>query len=144
MYLISILLNVALANPIEDLAVSNGYRPSTRVISAISFASKAYSLNPLELTAIGILESGLGQFKTLRVNKNGTIDVGLFQINSVNLHKCTEYNVETIEGSALCAAKLLSSIKAKHKDYLGRYHSKTPSKKNAYHAKVKRLLAFNR
>ena len=84
----------------------------------------------MQLTAIGIIETGLGKYAKTRNNTNGTQDRGVFQINTVNYPKCVEYNLDSPEGSALCAAKLLSQIKAKRADYLGVYHSKTPSKKS--------------
>lgn len=114
-----------LQSEIMHLAKSNGFTPSERIVSAIIRASKEYSLEPLELTAIGILETGLGKFAKTRKNSNGTLDKGVFQINTVNVEFCIEYNLYSPEGSALCAAKLLAKHKETRKDYLGVYHSKT-------------------
>jgi len=126
---------------VQDLANANGFEPSNRIIEAILNASKAYKVDALELTAIGIIETGLGKYARTRKNSNGTLDRGLFQINSVNESKCVEYNLDSPEGSALCAAKLISGIKTRHADYLGRYHSKTPTKKAKYFKKVSQVLA---
>ena len=126
---------------IHSLATSNGLNPSPRVISAIVDASNRYGVDPRELTAIGILETGLGKYNSVRHNKNGTTDSGVFQINSVNVALCIEYNLSSIEGNAYCAAKLLSSIAKKHDDYLGRYHSNTPKHKKSYQKAVLRVLA---
>lgn len=93
-----------------------------------------------ELTAIGILETGLGSNSKNRINTNGTVDQGIFQINTVNRISCIEYNLASIEGNAYCAAKLLHSIAKKHSDYLGRYHSKTPSRKIAYQNAIVKVL----
>lgn len=125
-----------------DLAKSNGFTPSKRIVNAIVNASDEYDVDALELTAIGIVETGLGKYAKTRKNRNGTFDKGLFQINTINERTCIEYNLDSAEGSALCAAKLLSSIKMKHKDYLGRYHSKTPSKKVLYSKKITKVLAL--
>jgi hypothetical protein len=127
---------------VEDLAKSNGFKPSKRIIDAILTASEAYQIDALELTAIGIIETGLGKYARTRKNSNGTYDKGLFQINTVNYPKCIEYNLDSPEGSALCAAKLLSQIKSKRADYLGVYHSKTPTKKAKYLQKVSQVLAL--
>lgn len=126
---------------VQDLANANGFEPSDRIVKAILRASDQYQIDAMELTAIGIIETGLGKYATTRKNTNGTKDHGVFQINTVNMPKCVEYNLESPEGSALCAAKLLSTIKAKRKDYLGVYHSKTPTKKVAYMQKVSQVLA---
>lgn len=126
-----------------NLASNNGFNPSKEVVNAIINASHRYNINPLELTAIGILETGLGKYSATRTNRNMSQDVGLFQINEVNLSKCIEYNLASNQGSAMCAAKLLSEIKKKHKiDYIGRFHSNTPKHKNAYIKSIKRLLSL--
>lgn len=126
---------------IMALANANGFQPSKRIVEAIVNAADQYQIDAIELTAIGIIETGLGKYARTRTNSNGTHDKGVFQINTVNYPKCVEYNLDSPEGSALCAAKLLSQIKAKRADYLGVYHSKTPSKKSKYMQKVSQVLA---
>jgi hypothetical protein len=128
---------------VKEFADSNGFNPSGRVVLAIVKASQQYHIDVLELSAIATIETGMGKFTSNRKNNNGTIDRGLFQINTVNVKKCIEYNLDSPEGSALCAAKLLSQIKIKHKDYLGRYHSKTPDKKANYIRKITKVLQSN-
>lgn len=123
-----------------DLALSNGFKPSERIVNSILVASQTYNVDALELTAIGIVETGLGKYIKTRKNTNGTHDKGLFQINTVNHSKCVEYNLDSPEGSSLCAAKLLSTIKTKRSDYLGVYHSKTPTKKMIYLKKISKVF----
>jgi hypothetical protein len=125
------------------LAQANGYKPSLRIVRAILGASIKYKVKAKELTAIAILETGLGKYSKPRLNPNGTIDRGLFQINTVNYSKCVEYNLDSPEGSALCAAKLLSNIRSHRADYLGAYHSKTPKHKKAYLDRMALVLAKN-
>lgn len=129
------------AQNIQDLAKANGFNVSKRIVDSILRASNDYQIDALELTAIAIVETGLGKYTRTRKNQNGTHDKGLFQINTVNWPKCVEYNLESPEGSSLCAAKLLSEIKAKRADYLGVYHSKTPTVKAKYLKKVAKVLA---
>lgn len=124
-----------------ELARANGFAPTRRVVNAIVRASETYSIDVLELTAIGIVETGLGKYAKTRRNRNGTYDKGLFQINTVNVPYCIEYNLDSAEGSALCAAKLLARIKKNREDYLGVYHSKTPSKKALYERKLSNILS---
>lgn len=128
---------------IKELAIANGFSPNTRLINAIAKASDIFEIDALELTAIAIIETGLGTNVVARKNKNGTIDRGLFQINSVNHKECIEYDLDSYEGSSLCAAKILSRIKMSRKDYLGVYHSKTKHLKAAYIEKVERILKNN-
>ena len=129
---------------VQDLANANGFQPSQRIVKAILRAADQYEIDAMELTAIGIVETGLGKYAVTRKNSNGTHDRGVFQINTVNVSKCVEYNLDSPEGSALCAAKLLSQIKAKRADYLGVYHSKTPSRKLAYMQKLDQVMSSNR
>lgn len=128
------------ADVVLELADSNGFKPSKRVVQAIVNASRTYSIDVAELTAIGIVETGLGKYAKTRRNTNGTYDRGVFQINTVNHVYCIEYNLDSPEGSALCAAKLLARIKKNREDYLGVYHSKTPTKKEVYMRKLSNIL----
>ena len=125
---------------VKALALANGFEATDQVADAIAKASKAFDVDALQLTAIGILESGLGKNAKTRLNKNGTHDKGVFQINTVNWPKCKEFHIETLQGNAFCAAKILSQIKMRKPSDLGKYHSKTPSKKNAYFAKLTKVL----
>lgn len=113
------------------LAIANGFYPSPGVVPAIAEASLQYNVNPLHLTAIAIVETGLGKYGTNHKNANGTTDVGLFQINSINHARCIPYDLTTNAGSAMCAAKLLSKLRD-----IGAYHSKTPKKKMLYNRKI--------
>lgn len=112
---------------------------------AINSASARYNVDPKVLQAIAYLESSGGKRTSLRINTNGTFDVGAFQINSLHWYTtCKKYNVLTLQGNAYCAALILSKH-TKHAnrdpDYVGRYHSKTPSLKKKYAKKVKVFLA---
>lgn len=121
------------------------HRPATELQQAIARAAKAYDVDPRVLEAIAHLESSGGRFTGLRHNRNGTWDVGAFQINSVHWDTtCKAYNVHVLEGNAMCAARLLKSHKRfrdSDPDWRGRYHSRTPSRKQAYAAKLRRVLA---
>lgn len=126
---------------VRQIAVYNGYNPSKTTIQAISKASQAYKVPVDKLTAIAIAETGLGKYKKVNVNKNGTKDVGLFQINDINRNTCIEYNLHSDEGSALCAAKLLNLYRKKYPvDYYAVYHSKTKDKKVLYKEKIDAIL----
>lgn len=131
----------SLTHTVVNLARSNGYKPTRRVVQAIIKASQTYKISVNDLTAIAILETGIGRFDHIRHNDNGTYDVGLFQINTINHKKCRGYNLVSPEGSAMCAAKLLSDLRKTRGDYLGVYHSKTPSVKHVYISKLNQVVA---
>lgn len=129
---------------IKALAESNGFEASDAVADAITKAALAYQVDAMQLTAIGIIESGLGKNAKTRQNKNGTHDKGVFQINTVNWSKCKEFHIETLQGNAFCAAKLLSQIKITKPSDIGKYHSKTCRPdfcpKKIYFAKLTKVL----
>lgn len=126
---------------VRKIAVINGYNPNKHVMESISRAARAYNVSVEKMTAIAIVETGLGRYTAVKLNKNGTRDKGLFQINEVNKTFCREFNLNTDEGSAFCAAKILADLKKRYpKDYYGVYHSKTPKYKEAYKEKVDNIL----
>ncbi len=129
---------------VNKISLNNGYgRVSEPVVRAIELASLKYSVDIKVLTSIAIVETGLGKYSRISNNKNGSIDIGLFQINSVNFKYCKEYKLETMDGNTMCAAKLLARLK-KHSheanEYIGLYHSGTLDKKLEYIVKVQVVL----
>ncbi len=125
------------------IAQANGFKVSNEIDIAINNAARHYRLPASELTAIAIVESGIGQNAKTRINTNGTQDIGLFQINTINHKFCKEYDIKNNIGNALCAAKILSKLKQTRHDYVGVYHSKTPSKKQIYLSKIAKVLNEN-
>jgi hypothetical protein len=127
---------------LKEFANTIGYVADPEVFSAIQFASDAYKVSAYKLLIIAATESSLNH-DSVRVNKNGTKDLGLFQINDVTrLNECKDYDVHSLIGNALCAAKLIRMHKRHAKTdpfWVGRYHSKTPSKKKAYYQKLVKI-----
>jgi hypothetical protein len=120
-------------------AAKLGYKAPNSSMAAISEAARLYGLDETKMLRIAIVESSLNH-KALNKNTNGTVDVGLFQINSVNYEACEAFNIYNVRGNAMCAALLLS-IHKKSGDpfYIGRYHSLTLDKKLNYYKKVQEL-----
>lgn len=113
---------------------------SSEVLNAIIKASRAYDVPAKELFTLAIIESNLNP-NVFRLNANGTTDTGLMQINSININKCLEYNINTILGNTMCSAKIISTIRTQYpNDYLGVYHSKTRRLKREYLIKVSKIL----
>lgn len=106
---------------------------------ALSNAAKTYNVSEEKLLRIAYVESHFNK-RAVRINKNYTMDYGAFQINSIHWHTtCSEYNIFEFAGNVSCAAKLLSVHKKhKYKDtqWMARFHSKTPSKKQKYYNKL--------
>ncbi len=121
--------------------------PSVEVLKTIYQAAKQFKVDAQDLIKIAFVESSF-KVDARRVNTNGTVDFGMFQINSVHWSKeCNAFNIFSLQGNAQCAAKLLSIAK-KHADtdvhWTGRYHSKTPSLKVAYAQKLTTIIVKNR
>lgn len=112
-------------------------QPNKAVVKIIVRAALEYHVDAQDLVKIAYTES---KFKAdaVRSNKNGTVDYGMFQVNSVHWSTtCKGMQVMQLRDNARCAAKILSRIKVKYSNsdiqWLGRYHSGTPSKKAFYY-----------
>jgi hypothetical protein len=122
-----------------------GFKAPVAVYKAISDAARTYGLDETKMLRVAIVESSLNP-KAHGFNKNGTEDIGLFQINTVIAKdECQEFNLWNVKGNALCAAKVM----ARHKRsgdpyYIGRYHSKNHSRKLDYYRKVRNLSYGNK
>lgn len=108
---------------------------------AIKNASKLYNINPEYMYQVLNVESGQTIYSGIRLNKNGSFDIGPFQINSVHINTtCKEYVLINIQDNAKCAAKMIAKLKAKFGKsdvfWLSRYHSKTPEKRKIYEKKL--------
>lgn len=102
----------------------------------INKAAGRYALDKKHLLKLAKIESNFME-KAININKNKTVDYGMFQINSVHWDTtCKEYNIFLLEGNALCAAKIVKKIQTKYKGiddcWLARYHSNTASIKRKY------------
>ena len=108
-------------------------------LTVINEAAIAYGVSPDKLVRIAYVESRFNE-NAIRHNRNGTTDIGIFQINTVHISRtCKEYNIGTLYGNTYCAAKLLAIHKKhKYKDskWHARFHSKTPSLKHKYYLKL--------
>ena len=133
-----------LISDMVSVAQSNGYKPTMAVLEAIKEASENYQIDAMEMLAISLIETGGGNHIKTRHNKNGSFDIGAFQINTVNHKFCEEFNLNNVKGNAFCAAKLLKRIKTTHKndkEAVARYHSSTKYHKDLYFGKIKTILA---
>ena len=116
------------------------------LLYAVQKASVKYKISPNNLLKIAFVESSMRINVKPRYNKNGTQDIGPFQINTIHWNTtCSDYNLESVEGNALCAAKLIRIHKKKRSVdalWLARYHSKTPSLKRIYYKKLQKAEKY--
>jgi soluble lytic murein transglycosylase-like protein len=108
-YLLSILtLSTAISFFNESKAQP---RLSQTELSCIYMSAYTYNVNPLLLLAIAKTESGFNRY-AINKNKNGTIDYGMFQINSSNLKRFNihpSYVMHDVCYASKIAAYVLSS-----------------------------------
>jgi lysozyme-related protein Hpa2 len=140
-YLLGILIvTTSYADSVKALS-SLGYSVDKEVVKTIKQKAAKYGIKPDLMISIAALESSMNT-KAVRINTNGTVDYGLFQINSINREFCNDLDIQTVKGNTECAARLLVKHKSK-KDvdsiWYCRYHSKTPSKKLEYCDKLKQI-----
>lgn len=133
----SMLSLMAHADPksLQHYSATLGVKAPIEPFKAIDTASKLYGIDPKQMVAIALIESRMNP-KALNMNTNGTRDIGLFQINTVLVNtECVEFNVFSVQGNTLCAAKILKGHKAfasADPEWVGRFHSKTPDIKTKY------------
>lgn len=113
----------------------------------VSAASARHGVNPDLLTAILRVESGL-RADPVRRNTNGSIDVGIAQINSVHFAELRQHGLEWPHLLQPCvgihvAAWHLKKQVLRHGNTwhaVGAYHSLTPQFNRLYQARVQQEL----
>lgn len=114
-------------------------------------AAARYRVPSLLLQAISTIESG-GNPAALNKNKNGSVDIGHMQINTVWLPVLSRYGISRENLSDPClnthvGAWILAKQIAKHGynwDAVGYYHSSTPDKRLGYSMKIAQEFYSNR
>ncbi|WP_223214366.1 MULTISPECIES: lytic transglycosylase domain-containing protein [Xanthomonas] len=104
-------------------------------------------VNPWVLRAIAWQESR-GRAEAIHVNKNGTIDYGKMQINSIHLRRLSSYGISRDELMQPCvsvyvAAWRLREMVNKYGNTwaaVGAYHSETPAERNKYAQAIHGIL----
>ncbi len=108
-------------------------------------AGSRYQVSPLLLWGIAKVESGLDP-SAINPNRNGTVDVGLMQVNSIwaeQLGKTWDHLDDPCT-NVMAGAWILNQCV---QDYgytwkaVGCYHSRTPERRDAYALKIATILA---
>lgn len=110
-------------------------------------AAAYHRVNPWVLRAIAYEESKFDP-KAFGRNSNGSVDVGIAQINSVHFPDLQRYGISPGALNDPCTAIyvsgwLLSKKVRRHGNTwkaVGTYHSETPVYRDAYAARVKRVV----
>lgn len=111
-------------------------------------AAAYHQVNSLVLRAIAWQESRARPNAT-HVNKNGSIDYGMMQINSIHLRELSRYGLSSDKLMQSCtsvyvAAWHLRKMMNKYGNSwtaIGAYHSETPGERDNYARSISRLLA---
>lgn len=106
-------------------------------------AGQTFGIDAALLKRIAVIESGMNP-RAINQNTNGTVDIGLMQINTIHLRRLSKVGVTRQalmdpEVNVYVAALLLSSHIRKrgyNLDAIGNYHSANPVHKNRW---LKRL-----
>ena len=116
--------------------------------NCIDEAAAYYQVNPLVLRAIAIVESS-ARPGAVNINVNGSMDRGMYQINSIHLNELSGVGIVPADLHDVCLSSYIASLLLKrHKlrfgdtwAAVGAYHSTTPEKRDAYSRKVR--VVFN-
>lgn len=116
---------------------------SARAYACSNQAAAYHRVNPQVLRAILRVESG-GRPFVIRRNNNGTLDIGIAQINSVHLRELHAYGIRAEHLFDECIATFVAAwhyarqIQRYGNTWyaIGAYHSRTPSRNQRYQARV--------
>lgn len=120
---------------------------SDRVIGCSAQAAQYHGVNADVLRAILLVESG-GKPLAVNRNSNGTLDVGIAQINSIHFKELKKYGIRPDHLFDECIATFVAAwhyakqVKLYGNTWraIGAYHSRTPSHNEKYQRLVYRQL----
>ena len=123
--------------------------PTTAMADCFDDAAKYHNVNPWILRAIAAVESGFKPV-TIARNTDGSLDRGMTGINSVHLPQLARYGItagDLLDGCKsvyVAAWHLRNRINERGNTWeaVGTYHSKTPSKRDVYTNKIRRVIGF--
>jgi lysozyme-related protein Hpa2 len=110
-------------------------------------AAQYHSVNPRILRAIAWVESR-GRGDAVHLNRNGSIDYGIMQINSIHLRDLGHYGISSTTLMSPCvniyvAAWHLKTMMRKYGNTwtaVGAYHSESPSERDHYTRMIRSLI----
>ncbi len=113
----------------------------------IAKAARTFGTNADVLRAIAIVESKVRPH-AVNVNSNGSVDRGLFQINSIHLPELASAGIGPQDLHDVCLSSNVAALLLKRKmatlgdtwAAVGAYHSSIPAKRDAYAGKVRAVF----
>jgi len=131
---------------VKSLIVLLSFLLLPSIVCAFCFqeAGRKYQISPWLLWSIAKVESGLDP-SVINKNRNGTVDVGLMQVNSIwaeQLGKTWDHLDDPCT-NVMAGAWILNQCV---QDYgytwkaVGCYHSRTPERRDAYALKIAAIL----
>jgi soluble lytic murein transglycosylase-like protein len=138
-------LFAALVFVVSATAAHAGQQPRT-MLDCFHEAGKMYQVPPMLLQAIAWVESRYDR-NAENHNTNGSVDMGVMQINSLWLAPLSEYGVETkhlynpcynISVAAWILRKQINEV-GYNWQAVAHYHSRTPERGDRYARKVARV-----
>lgn len=143
-FLATVILGVA---PIASGAVSTEIPKSPDFMHCYSSAAQYHGVNEIVLRAIAIRESTENP-NAVNINSNGSKDVGVMQINSINMEELGIYGINEKHLWDPCNNIYVGAwILRKHIDHsgntwkaVGRYKSKTPSIRDGYAKEIESIV----
>lgn len=123
--------------------------PAPALADCFDDAAQYHGVNPWILRAIAAAESGFKPSTVVR-NTDGSTDRGMTGINSVHLPELARYGItaeDLMDGckSVYLAGWHLRSMVNRYGNTwhaVGAYNSKTPSKRDVYSAKIRRIIDY--
>lgn len=123
--------------------VQHCFAATAKLQACYEQAARVSGVSPLVLQSIARVESG--ERNVVRINKNGTRDYGVMQINSVHLPRLRKLGLRKADlmrpcTNVLLAASMIAAHVRRYRDTwqaIGAYHSKTPSRRDAYALRVR-------
>ena len=114
----------------------------------IDDAAAYHSVNSLILRAISQVESSQGRNAGVRHNKNGSVDVGMMQTNSVHFPELAKFGISPNHLMNSCVSTYVAAWQLRKKiekhgntwKAVGAYHSETPKYRDPYAAKVRSIV----
>jgi soluble lytic murein transglycosylase-like protein len=113
-------------------------------------AAQFHNVNPWILRAIAAQESRFNPAAKHAVNSDGTRDHGMSGINDVHLPELARHGITVSDLRDACKSVFVAGWHLRNMtnrfgntwEAVGAYHSKTPSKRNAYKEKIRRIVDF--
>jgi lysozyme-related protein Hpa2 len=110
-------------------------------------AARYHHVNPLVLRAIALVESG-GNPKAINHNRNGSVDLGELQINSIHQRELARYGIAPPDLLDACKNIYIGAwiLRGRMDQYgntweaIGAYHSATPAYRDRYVQRVQQAI----